>query len=484
MAAQGTLSRPELFRSLSCPLQFSPVPEQALAPHFAYALKKRLPLKAASLVHTYINSHLQILLSRLVKQACASGQEQRIHQAAVLVLRNQDGAVLAWVGSTDFNNPASGQVDGVLALRQPGSTLKPFLYALALEQGRTLNDRLADEPLGLNVAGGIFRPVDYDHKHRGQVSLRVALASSLNLPALRLSQEIGPQVFLARLRQLGFGLPRSAGHYGLGLALGNGEVSLLELTTAYAALARKGVWLPARLWRGQKAAKSQRVLSRSACHLIGQALADDSARALGFGRHSLLELPFAAAVKTGTSQHHRDNWCVGYTRAYTVGVWVGNFEGRPMPGISGLTGAGPLWHQAMLLLNRNNPRPSRSQPAASSLPAVFKSDQAEADLERAGLGTAPVISAPQRLELITPCNGARFALDPDLPPGLQVLTCQARSNFAVSGADWRLNGQKLPPGNSPLSVRIRLRPGRHNLELNAWGRSGKALVRAGFTVSP
>ena len=246
-------------------------------------------------------------------------------------------------------------MDGVSARRQPGSTLKPMIYGLALAKGASLADRIDDAPLSIMAAHGVFRPLDYDRRTRGPVSLRVALASSLNLPALRLTADLGVDEVLAGLRSFGLKLPENAAHYGLGLALGNGESSLLELCTAYAALASGGLYRPARLLKAPKASPPVRVLDPFSCRLVADALSDDRARSLGFGRHGTLELPFPAAVKTGTSQRHRDNWCLGFTSRYTVGVWVGNFEGRPMRGVSGVTGAGPLWRAVMLHLHRDGP---------------------------------------------------------------------------------------------------------------------------------
>jgi penicillin-binding protein 1C len=399
-------------------------------------------------------------------------------------------------------DPEAGQVDGVLALHQPGSALKPFLYSLALERGYTLATVLRDEPLALPLEGGAaFRPADYDRLHRGPVSLRVALASSLNLPALRLAQDLGAQALLARLRDLNLGLPQSAEHYGLGLALGDGEVSLLELAQAYAALANGGAWAPARLWRGQAMEQPRPVIEAQAAALVNAALSDDRARALSFGREGVLALPFAAAVKTGTSQHHRDNWCLGYTADYTVGVWAGNFEGQPMRGVSGVSGAAPLWRQVMLLLHRERPGGLPAAPGLRKLwvcpesgllatPACPAREEEEfaprtpppgaCGLHGALAGPAP--PAPPRLSLLAPVAEGVYALDPDVDPSLQVLTCRAVAEGQVSGAGWRLDGRELPPGPEPLRARLGLTPGRHRLEVRAWGSGGEAVLEAGFTV--
>ena len=507
MHRAGALGAAALARALAAPVDIRRLPRAPVeAPHFLRALAARLPALAPARVRTYLDAGLQRRVQALVRSLCRGRREQGLRQAAVLVLDNRRGGVLAWVGSADFRDPVSGQVDGVLARRQPGSSLKPFIYALALERGYTLADRLEDEPLTLAVQGGAFRPVDYDGRHRGAVSLRVALASSLNLPALRLTAALTPAAVLERLRELGFRLPRKADFYGLGLALGDGEVSLLELTRAYSALARGGVLKPVRFWQGQEQGEERRVFSPAAARLVADVLSDDRARSLGFGRHGILELPFPAAVKTGTSQQHRDNWCVGFTRDYTVGVWVGNFEGRPMAGISGVTGAGPLWRQVMLLLHRDQPGKlgpwppgmvrmmicsQSGRPAGPLCPSAREEIFAPGSLPR---GTCPLHrprlargeepeTARNRpgLSLLVPAPGAVYALDPDVPPALQVLACQAQGE--VARARWFMDGRPLAPGDDPLQARVRLVPGRHLVELRAWDSGGREhRVRASFLV--
>lgn len=503
MAQAGALDQPSLARALAAPMQIAPAPPPPLAaPHFAVALAGRLEGQTPQIVATDLDPTLQQALADLVGQACRDRQNQGQRQAAVLVLRNRDRAVLAWVGSQDFRGPLSGQVDGVLARRQPGSALKPFIYALALERGRSLASRIADEPLSLGLEGGSYRPVDYDGQHRGLVSLRVALASSLNLPALRLVDELTPAAVLERLRQAGLTLPQEASHYGLGLALGDGEVSLLELTQAYAALASGGLWSQARLWQGQEAAPPRRVFSQAVAGLVTSALADDQARAAGFGRHGVLELPFPTAVKTGTSQQHRDNWCLGFTRDYTVGVWAGNFEGLPMRGLSGVSGAAPLWRQAMLLLHRQEPGQLPPTPpelvtrrvcaesgglAAPACPAALEELFAPAAPPD---GACPLhaphlaATAPPSpvLRLVTPAPEAVYALDPDVDPRLQVLACRAAASGPVTRASWLLNGRELPPGPDPLRRRVALRPGQHLIEVTASGPGGERRAAARFTV--
>jgi penicillin-binding protein 1C len=510
MALAGDLDQSSLNQALAAPIKLNPLPTQPTpAPHFIRKISGRFPPGKRRLVPTHLDPGLQKRLSSLVAATCRERQKEGLRQAAALVIRNSDRAVVAWVGSPDWHDPAGGQVDGVIAKRSPGSALKPFLYALALESGRTLADVIADEPMTLPVAGGAFRPVDYDGQVRGPVRLRIALASSLNLPALRLVREMTPTAFLLRLRKLGFALPKSADHYGLSLTLGDGEVSLLELTTAYAALAAGGSYQTPLLWQGQARHAPNPVISASAARLVADALADDRAREIGFGRHGVLELPFPAAVKTGTSQQHRDNWCIGFTKEFTVGVWVGNFQGKPMAGISGVTGAGPLWRQAMLLTHQGRspglppwpPNMLRRQICSLSGTLPSTSGRCSVIEEVFAQGRTPTDTCPlhetktiveskstrpmeskAQLDLLVPAHGAIYALDPDVPPELQVLALQAAAPHDVKGAEWMVDGKQVVSNGDPLEARLKLKPGRHVVELAAWGDWGRAKTKAHFTV--
>jgi penicillin-binding protein 1C len=492
MAEMGTLREAELAQALEEPLHIeAPPPAPLPAPHFSRALSRILPDDAPEEIVSYLNPAWQSRISYLVKNLCAHMVSQGLRQAAVVVLRNRDRAVMAWVGSADFDNPDSGQVDGVLSLRQPGSALKPFLYALALEQGYSLAQPLDDSPFLLNTADGTYRPRDYDGRYHGQVSLKTALASSLNLPALRLAYNISPAAVLDTLRSLGFTLPYSPQHYGPGLALGNGEVTLLALSNAYATLASQGLWQEPRLWQGQELSPRIQALSPQASALITHVLADDQARALGFGRNGILKLPFPAAVKTGTSQHHRDNWCVGYTKDYTVGVWAGNFSGQPMLGVSGVSGAAPLWRQVMLLVHENfygslplDPPGIRRVKVCldSGLNPGPNCPRTGEELAMRSLADCPLHEAEQKplssaaLRLNNPAPGGVYALDPDISPERQALTCSLRGLPEDGEAAWFLNGREL--AGQGRSYRLLLTPGHHTLAAESGGKR----VEVSYTV--
>ncbi len=256
-------------------------------------------------------------------------------------------------------------VDGIQARRQPGSALKPLLYGMALEQRLlTAASLLEDTPLDLSVLGGLYRPKNYDERFRGLVTVRTALAASLNIPAVRTLELVGVEAFVQQLRRLGFeGMSEAGEYYGPSLALGSVDVSLGELVNAYRALANGGVWSPLHLMASEPEAKpARRVFSEQTAFLLSHILSDRDSRSVTFGLENPLATHFWSAVKTGTSKEMRDNWCIGYTRHYTVGVWVGNLFGEPMRNVSGVTGAAPIWLEVVSWLHHARPSPPISPP--------------------------------------------------------------------------------------------------------------------------
>lgn len=314
---------------------------------------------AVSGVQTTLSVDVQRAIEVAAREQIARLGARHVTAAAVVVIDNATGDLLAYVGSPDFGDDRhGGQNDGVRARRQPGSTLKPFVYGLALERlGWTAATLLPDVELHLAVEGGTYSPNNYDERFHGPVRVREALGSSLNVPAVWAATRIGLGPLLDRLRAVGFeSLSRTEDWYGPALALGDGEVTLLELANAYATLARGGVYRSVRAvmgtMRGGQAkavdpGAERRVMPREVADVVTDIIADPHARMAAFGEGSVLEFPFDVAAKTGTSKGFRDNWTVGYTRQVTVAAWVGNFDGSPMLATSGITGAGPLFHDAM-----------------------------------------------------------------------------------------------------------------------------------------
>jgi len=320
---------------------------------------------------TSLDLPLQRQIEAEVRHTVAQMRPYGAEHAAAVVLANRTGEILAWVGSPDFFEPATGQVDMVTSPRQPGSALKPFLYGLAFDRGFTPASLLADVATVYRTAAGPYAPRNYDRRFHGPVRIREALGSSYNVPAVELASRVGVAALLGTLRTAGFwSLDRRADHYGLGLALGNGEVTLLELANGYRALANGGLWRPLRSsLAGSEgpAGEERRVISQAAAAQVLDILADPVARIPGFGSSTPLELPFRAAAKTGTSRHFTDNWAVATTAGFTVAVWVGNFNGRPMEGVGGITGAGPLLHRSMLATAARHPPGSLTAPNEAGL---------------------------------------------------------------------------------------------------------------------
>ncbi|WP_158509010.1 penicillin-binding protein 1C [Gemmatirosa kalamazoonensis] len=335
------------------PLVVPPRVAPFLAPHFTTrVLAWSTADRRGAPIRTSLDLGLQMELEGEVRHTVDMLGDRGVRQAAAVVLDNASGEVLAWVGSPDFWSSDDGQTDMVMSPRQPGSALKPFLYGLAFDRGYTAATVLPDVPKAYPTATGPYAPRDYDRRFRGPVRAREALASSYNVPAVELASRLGAGALLQTLHLAGFAsLGRDAEHYGLGLALGNGDVTLVELANGYRALANGGVWRPW-TWRAGAAGEPRRVLSPLASALVLDILQDASARIPGFGVSTPFDFPFPVAVKTGTSRHFTDNWAVGATARFTVAVWAGNFSGQPMQGVSGVTGAGPLLHRAVMAASR------------------------------------------------------------------------------------------------------------------------------------
>ncbi len=448
-------------------------PRISLAPHLARRLlatgnsgaAKNTEIAAQRITST-LDLRLQRFAQESLRQQLAALQGRNVGEAAAIVLENATGNVLAYVGSV-----SDSQVDGVTARRQAGSTLKPFLYGIAIERRLlTAASLLDDSPLHIPTERGLYVPHDYDHRSRGLVSVRTALASSLNIPAVRAQLLVGTEPFADQLRRAGFDLHRPAEFYGFSLALGTADVSLQELANAYRMLAREGAWSELRLTPGG-GGKSRRVMDRNASHIIANILADRSSRSISFGFDNPLTTRYWSAVKTGTSKDMRDNWCIGFSRRYTVGVWVGNFTGEPMWNVSGISGAAPAWLETMNYLHRDSlsiepPRPTGVVLARTTTPAG--SEPQRSDLFLAGTEPALVADAAAKADswqiprIAYPPAGTIIVLDPDIPAANQ-LVFFAAENGGSSDLRWQLNGELLPPGEE--GRRWAPRPGRHVLAL-------------------
>ena len=452
-----------------------PIGEQ-LAPHFA---RQALVVDGPARQRSTLDARLQRVAIAALRTQLAELQASNVEDGAVLVLDNTSGAVLAWVGSSGALSDAP-QVDGVLAKRQPGSTLKPFVYGLAFERRLiTPASLLDDSPAQIATAAGLYLPQNYERDFKGWVSARTALGASLNVPAVRVAALLGPDALFERLNAFGLALPHSGGYYGHALALGGADVSLLALTNAYRALANGGL-IDAPIWRAGADANRvrRRVADPAAVRLVTDILADDSARARTFGLASALATRGFAAVKTGTSKDLHDNWCIGFTDRYTVGVWVGNASGEPMHGVSGIGGAAPVWQAIVRQLHEQRPSKVPVLPTGVVRTAVvFDADREPAREELFLAGTEPRVrvAAPlqpmRRFGITSPRDGSLFALDPDMPAHAQRIT------FEGEPGTWLLDGRRLGHG---AALAWAPWPGRHELTLQ--GRDGRVLQTVRFEV--
>jgi penicillin-binding protein 1C len=446
--------------------------DPGLAPHLA----TKLLTEPGTRITTTLDRDIQTFATTALRRQLMGLGAQRARDGAVVVVDNASGDVLAYVGGVALGSTAAA-VDGASAYRQAGSTLKPFLYAMAIEKGwLTPASILDDSPVQLDTASGLYVPQNYDRAFKGPVSVRMALAGSLNVPAVRTLLLTGTEAFRDRLWDSGYrGLTEDGAYYGFSLALGSAEVTLLEQAAAYRALALDGRWSPLRLRQSDSKMAPRAVTTEEAAWLVGNILSDPSARAATFGLDSALKLPFWSAVKTGTSKAMRDNWCIGYSDRYTVAVWIGNLEGDSMTSVSGTSGAAPVWRDVMLALHSSSPS------LAPVMPAGIETRRMASGPEYFVRGTAQIaqVLAPataRRPHITNPVNGAVFALDPDIP-----LTRQSMGVFvagSVAGHRLRLGTRDLGPADArPQLAAV---PGQHRLALV--DVSGRVIDQVLFTV--
>jgi penicillin-binding protein 1C len=352
MAADGWLEAGAYRAALDERLTLRHEAGALVAPHFVERVLSEAGGEVARL-DTTLDATLQRTAQGIIAAHRADLEAHGAANVAVVVLDNRRGEWLVWEGSGNYaDTTRGGAIDGVITPRQPGSALKPFTYAAAFERGAHPGTVLADVPSQFPTIepGILYSPRNYDGRFRGPLRARDALAGSENVPAVALASAVGVPVVARLMRSAGLTtLDRNADHYGLGLTLGNAEVRLDELVSAYAAIARGGLAIrPRKILATGSGDTPQRVMASRTAFWIADILSDADARAYAFGRGGSLEFPFTVAAKTGTSQAYHDNWAIGFTQDVTVGVWVGNFDRRPLRSSSGVTGAAPILHDLLL----------------------------------------------------------------------------------------------------------------------------------------
>ncbi len=431
--ARQTLSHPYFIK-----------PQAQLAPQAARRLFRGARARVQGTPHRIVSTldrSLQQFATDTLRRHIMTVRAQNVRDGAVLVLDNRTGEVLAYVGNTGDQGSAR-YVDGIQARRQAGSTLKPFVYGAALDMRLlTAASLLDDSPLDVPVLGGAYRPSNYDKSFNGPVTARIALASSLNVPAVKTLNLIGIDTLLRVLTAAGFEELQSAEFYGPSLALGAADVCLWELTNAYRCLADSGVWSPVRMTFEEPPGAVRRVFPATVSFLLSDILSDRESRSRTFSLESPLSTRFWTAVKTGTSKDMRDNWCVGYSDSYTVGVWAGNFSGEPMWNVSGITGAAPVWVEIMNWLHRDRTSSPPSPPPGILAHAAL-GDRAGNEWFIRGTELAVVPGeAISGFRIAYPATGTVVAMDPDIPAEEQKLFFEAQPQN--DQLHWVLDGHPI-----------------------------------------
>jgi penicillin-binding protein 1C len=440
-------------------LALEPPTQPPAATHFVSFIRETVPYKLSDngVLLTTLDAPLQIKAQTLLDERVKSLQRKRVHNGAVLVVDHSTGEILVWAvaGAADPKTQTPGSaIDAVRSPRQPGSSMKPFLYTLALDKGWSPATELDDAPMAEAIGTGLHDFHNYSHTFYGKISLREALGNSLNIPALETIAFVTPQNYLDKLHELGFkSLTQPAEFYKDGLALGNGEVTLFEMVQGFSTLANHGLNRPLTpLPQAPYARETRQVFSEEATSLIGNILSDPYARRREFGAGSVLNLPTQTAVKTGTSTDYRDAWVLGYDANYTVGVWFGNLDQEPMDGVTGSTGPALVLRSIFAeLATRENPKPLYLSPKLIQLEICstygnrggncfprteYFMPGTEAPRERQH-------SIPSGIDLLRPTEGLQIAYDPRIPKQAQAFEFVASGISKNSMVEWVLNGKSI-----------------------------------------
>ncbi len=543
MERGGTLSSTGLREALAEQLTLHRESSPFTAPHFVEMVLAATSDRRPARIQTTLDRELQADVHGIIESQRPTLKEHGAANVAVVVLDNRRGEWLAWEGSGDyFDTSHGGTINGPLVPRQPGSALKPFTYALAFENGFDPASVLPDVPSHFPTAepGVLYSPRNYDGRYRGPLLARPALAGSENVPAVALASEIGVPNLLRFLVRSGFStFDKNASYYGLGVTLGNAEVRLDEIVAAYSTFARRGEWIAPSYVVGETRMERRAVISARTAFWITNILSDADAREYAFGRGGSLDFPFPVAAKTGTSQAYHDNWTIGYSRYVTVGVWVGNFDRKPLRNSSGVTGAGPIFHAVMLAAERRAARqsgandfdpfaaasdvdgvesieictlsglaanawcPTRrrewvaTQPHArvcswhhltdGGLLTVWPAEyrqwardhglDREAERSRESKDTVVAVGSQSgELHISSPPDGATYLIDPTLRREFQALPLRAVTS-APGPLEWSVDGRSIGANDSTRATAWPLVPGRHTFRVrDGAGQNAEATI--------
>lgn len=373
MVEDNYITHEEAEEAMAEQLVFRPPVADIKAPHFVMWVKSILANKYGERtvssgglkVITSLDLDIQEMAERVVRNNIDKLTKLAVSNGAAMVTDARSGQVLAMVGSKDYWEKKEGNFNATLSLRQPGSSIKPITYATSFKLGFSPGTVLLDTPtIFADKNGTTYSPVNYDGRFHGAVSVRTALASSYNVPAVKTLATFGIDPVVETARDLGITSWDKVQNYGLSLTLGGAAVRMVDMMSVYGTFSQLGIRheitpiltvtdATGKMLEDHRLEVGKRVVTAEVAYLITSILADNKARVPAFGEKSLLEIPgYSVPVKTGTADRKTDNWTFGYTKEFVVGVWVGNFDNRPMdPALtSGITGATPIWHEMMASL--------------------------------------------------------------------------------------------------------------------------------------
>jgi len=415
----------------------------------------------AGYVYTTLDMELQGKVQKVLNNKLDSLKNSHVQNGAVLVVDHHSNEVIAWaVGYAGKKNKPFNNINPVVVARQPGSALKPFLYARAMEKGWTAATMLSDTPLEEGVGSGLHSYHNYSRSHYGLISLREALGNSLNIPAVRTIQFVGTSNFLQFLHKTGIkSLLAHPSLYGDGIALGNGELTLLELTHAYTTLARMGNYKPLSVLEGQSSlTPTHQVINPDIASLLANILSDPGARAREFGTYSILNFPQQTAVKTGTSSDYRDAWAVGFNDRYTLGVWFGNLDYTSMHEVTGSTGPTIVLRTLFNELNRGrtvralffSPNLVKKRICIETGEVASEDCRSKDEWFLPEAIATPVMASQKTLRLRKPTNGLHIAMDPRIPDEYEVFEFEISQVDNIQKVDWYVNEDHIGTSHKPV----------------------------------
>lgn len=479
MREKGFISKEEMADAQNEELSFEQNLTVVRAPHFVQYVIEELDnrfgenyVSAGLEVKTTLDYNLQQKIQEIAERNLNLLAGRNVTNAAVVVLDPKTSEIVAMLGSIDyFNKEIDGQVNVALSQRQPGSAMKPITYAVAFEKGWNAATLILDSPVRFFTAEGTpYLPKNYDYEYHGLVTVREALANSYNIPAVKTIDFTGVESVLEKAREMGLQtLTKSADHYGLALTLGDAEVRLLDLTSVYMVFANYGLKknpsaiseiksADSKIIYEKKPDAGERMLPENISFMVTDILSDNGARIPEFGLNNVLELDREAAVKTGTTRNFRDNWTFGYTQDYVVGVWVGNSDNSAMHRITGIYGAGPIWHDIMQEIHRGKEKKKFRVPSG-----VMKKEFCVEEIS--GGKCAKTVSEwipksaylnrtkmeqeeKPKLRITKPFDYDEFQFMETVDKNVQQIKFQAEKDASIGEVTWLVNGEKIGLGDA------------------------------------